>query len=132
MIEVKRSPEGKILARRTDGQPLTAEDREAAKTLAIAEEQPLRARVVERIHGDDGTLRAVLICSDLLEDHLWLVIDRSFTPADDSAIYYPEELPLLKNKTLADLRQIHEAKLAFPGCRVIQEGPENRLPNGTI
>ena len=124
MIEVKRTPEGKVLARRTDGRPLTAEDREAAKTIAIAEEQPLRARVVDRVHGDDGTLRAVLICSDLLEDHLWLIIDRSFTPADDSAIYYPEEFSLLKDKTPADLRLIHEAKLAFPDCRVIQEGPE--------
>jgi len=85
---------------------------------------PLRARVVDRVHGDNGNLRAVLVCSDLLEDHLWLIIDRSFTPTDDCAIYYPEELPLLKDKTLADLRQIHEAKLAFPGCRVIQEGPQ--------
>jgi len=126
MIEVKRSPEGKILARRTDGQPLTAEDREAAKTLAIAEEQPLRARVVERVHGDDGILRAVLICSDLLEDHLWLIIDRSFTPKDDSAIYYPEELPELRTKTLEQLQEIHKVKLAFPGCRVIQEGAETR------
>jgi len=83
----------------------------------------LRARVVDQVQADDGTLRAVLICSDLLEDHLWIVIDRSFTPADDCAIYYPEELPLLKDKTLVDLRQIHEAKLAFPGCRVVQEGP---------
>lgn len=123
MIEVKRTPEGKILARRTDGRPLTAEDREAAKTMAIAGEPPLRARVVDRVHGDNGTLRAVLICSDLLEDHLWLIIDRSFAPADDCAIYYPEEMPLLKDKTLADLHQIHDAKLAFPGCRVIQEGP---------
>ena len=124
MIEVKRTPEGKVLARRTDGQPLTAVDREAAKTMAIAGEPPLRARVADWVHGDDGTLRAVLICSALLEDHLWLIIDRSFTPTDDCAIYYAEELPLLKDKTLADLRQIHEAKLAFPGCRVIQEGPE--------
>ena len=40
MIEVKRSPEGKVLARRTDGQPLTAADREIAKTL-INEEDPI-------------------------------------------------------------------------------------------
>ncbi len=126
MIEVKRKPEGKVLARRTDGQPLTAEDRVAAKTMAIAEEPPLRARVVDRVHGDNGALRAVLICSDLLEDHLWLVIDRSFIPADDSAIYYPEELPELRTKTLDELQQIHTAKLAFPGCRIIQEGAETR------
>ncbi len=97
---------------------------QVVEPVAITEEPPLRARVVDRIRGDDGTLRAVLICSDLLEDHLWLIIDRSFTPKDDCAIYYPEELPLLKDKTPEDLRQIHEAKLAFPGCRVIQEGVE--------
>ncbi len=44
-LEVKRSPEGKILARRIDGQPLTAEDREAAKT--IAEGAPIRARAAQ-------------------------------------------------------------------------------------
>ena len=124
MIEVKRTPEGKVLARRTDGQPLTAKDREAAKTIAIAEEPPLRARVVDRVHADDGTLRAVLICSDPLADHLWLILDRSFTPVDDLAQYYPEELPELKKKTLDELQQIHRFKLAFPGCRIIQEGPE--------
>ena len=124
MIEVKASPEGKVLVRRTDGQPLTAEDREEAKTIAIAEEPPLRSRVVDRVHGDDGTLRAALLCSDLLEAHLWIVIDRSFIPADDLAIYYVEEIPELRTKTLEELHRIHEAKLAFPGCRVIQEGPD--------
>ncbi len=124
MIEVKRTPEGKVLARRTDGQPLTKEDREVAKTIAIAEDQPLRAWVVDRVHGDDGTLRAVLFCTALLADHLWLILDRSFTPLDDLAQYYSEELPELKKKSLEELQQIHRYKLVYPGCRIIQEGPE--------
>jgi len=123
LIELKRTPEGKVLARRTDGQPLTAEDREEAKTMAIAKEPPLRARVVERIHGDDGTLRAALLCSDLLEDHLWVILDRSFTPMDTLAIYYVEELPLLRDKNLEELMLIHRTKLKFPCARVVQEGP---------
>lgn len=124
MIEVKGSPEGKVLVRRTDGQPLTAEDREEAKTIAIAEEPPLRSRVVEWVHDDDGTLRAALLCSDLLGAHLWIVIDRSFIPADDCAVYYPEELAELKKKDLEELRYIHKVKLEYRGSRVIQEGPK--------
>lgn len=34
VLEIKRTPDGKVLARRKDGQPLTPEDREAAKKLA--------------------------------------------------------------------------------------------------
>ena len=93
---------------------------EILEALATVEEHPLRARVVERVHGADGTLRAVLICSDLLEDHLWLILDRTFAPMDSLAQYYPEELPLLKDKTPEELRQIHMAKLEFRGPRVVQ------------
>ena len=32
-LEVKKNPDGKVLARRTDGRPLTSEDREEAKRL---------------------------------------------------------------------------------------------------
>jgi len=40
LLEVKRTPEGKILARRRDGRPLTLEDREEAKRLAGAAQEP--------------------------------------------------------------------------------------------
>ena len=33
-LEVRRTPDGKVLAKRNDGQPLTSEDREEAKRLA--------------------------------------------------------------------------------------------------
>lgn len=85
----------------------------------------IRAWEVERVI-DAGKLRAVKICSALLEDHLWLILGRSFEPKDGLAIYYAEEIPLLKNKTPEELREIHKVKLAFPGCRVIQEGAEQR------
>ncbi len=80
----------------------------------------LRAWVVNREFDKKGELRAVLICSALLEDHLWVVCDRSFEPKDGLAVYYAEEIPLLKGKSLEDLREIHRVKLIFPGCRVIQ------------
>jgi hypothetical protein len=79
--------------------------------------------VVEEVR-DGEKLKAVKICSALLEDHLWLVLERSFEPRDGLAIYYPEELPELRTKTPEQLREIHKVKLAFPGCRVIQEGAE--------
>lgn len=74
---------------------------------------------------EDRTIQAVKICSHVLEDEIWLVLDRSFTPHDGLACYYPEEIPLLRDKTPDELREIHKAKLAFPGCRVIQEGAES-------
>jgi hypothetical protein len=68
---------------------------------------------------------AVKICSHVLEDDIWVILDRSFTPPPDGlAHYYAEEIPLLKDKTADELRTIHQAKLEFPGSRIIQEGPE--------
>ena len=57
--------------------------------------------------------------------HLWLIVDRSFNPSDNLAQYYIEELSELKRKSVEDLQEIHCVKLAFPGARVIQEGPQS-------
>ncbi len=72
-----------------------------------------------------NSIQAVKICSHVLEDEIWLILDRSFIPHDGLACYYPEEIPELKSKTPEQLREIHKYKLAFPGCRVIQEGPDS-------
>ena len=125
-LQVKKSPDGRVMARRTDGIPLTPEDREKARQMIQTQEDltPIRAWVVEEVRGDTGELRAVLICSALLEDHLWMILDRSFEPKDNLAIYYENEIPLLKGKSLEDLKLIHQTKLIFPGARVVQEGAE--------
>jgi hypothetical protein len=73
---------------------------------------------------ESETIQAVKICSHILEDEIWLILDHSFVPIDDLACYYVEEIPFLKKKTPEELREIHKVKLAFPGCRVIQEGAE--------
>lgn len=86
----------------------------------------VRAWIVVEVRGENRELRAVLVCSALLEDHLWVIWDRSFQPKDNLAIYYGEEILSLKDKSLEDLREIHKVKLIFPGCRVIQEGPEGQ------
>ncbi len=126
-LEVKKTPGGKILARRADGQPLTSQDREEAKQMIQTQEDltPIRAWVVEESRGEIGDLRAVMICSAFLEAHLWMILDRSFEPKDNLAIFYAEEIPLLKGKSLEDLKLIHETKLIFRGCRVIQEGADS-------
>jgi len=119
-LEIRKTSDGRIQARRVDGRPLTVEDKEQARLLAVVEELPSRAWVVEEIR-DGEKLKAVKICSAVVEDHLWLVIDRSYQPTDGLAIYYPEEIAELKTKTPEQLREIHKVKLTFPGCRVIQE-----------
>ena len=78
----------------------------------------------QEVREGANSIQAVKICSHVLEDEIWLILDRSFIPHDGLAVYYAEEIPLLRNKTPEDLREIHKVKLAFPGCRVIQEGPE--------
>ena len=78
----------------------------------------------QEVREGANSIQAVKICSHVLEDEIWLILDRSFIPHDGLAVYYPDEIPLLKTKTPEDIREIHKVKLAFPGCRVIQEGPE--------
>jgi len=73
---------------------------------------------------EDKTIQAVKICSHILQDEIWLILDRSYIPTDDLACYYAEEIPLLRNKSQEDLKLIHQTKLIFPGCRVIQEGAD--------
>ena len=118
-FEIRRTPDGRLQARRRDGMPMSPEDREEVKLLALAEEAPLRAWVVEEVKQGDS-LQAVLICSSILDDHLWVVLDRAFTPRGGLACYYADEIRYLKGKTAEDLKAIHLAKLKFPGCRIIQ------------
>jgi len=67
-----------------------------------------------------NSIQAVKITSTVLGDDIWLILDRSFIPTDGLAIYYAEEIVLLKGKSLEDLKLIHQTKLTFPGARVVQ------------
>ena len=71
---------------------------------------------------ENSIIQAVKICSHLLQDEFWLILDREFIPHDGLACYYAEEIPLLRDKTPEELKLIHATKLQFPGARVIQEG----------
>jgi hypothetical protein len=123
-IEIRKNLDGRIQARRFDGKPLTSEDREEARRMAVIEELPPRAWVAQEAR-DGSNLKAIKICSAVLQDHLWLIFDRSFEPKDGLAIYYPEELAVIATKSQEELKEIHKVKLKFPGCRVIQEGAED-------
>lgn len=72
----------------------------------------------------DGRIVAVLICSHILDADIWLAFDPDFKPDDDDeqlAVFYADEIPILKNKTPEQLKKIHETKLASgPGTRVRQ------------
>ncbi|MEE8113487.1 MAG: hypothetical protein V3T23_03945 [Nitrososphaerales archaeon] len=122
LLEVKKAPDGRVLARRIDGRPLTPRDRAEAKQMIQVREDiaPIHAEVVEEVRRKNGKLRAVLARSALFEPPLWVVWDRSYEPKDNLAIYYAEELPLLSGKSLNDLKLIQETKLIFPGARMIQ------------
>lgn len=79
--------------------------------------------VTEPLEIDKGTILAVKIASDVLGEDIWLVLDRGFIPTDGLATYYTEEILELKTKTPEELRDIHKAKLAFPGCKVVLVAP---------
>jgi len=70
---------------------------------------------------ENRTIQAVKVYSHVLEDEVWLNLDHSFTPQDGLASYYVEEVPLLKNRTQEELKEIHKYKLTYPGVRLIQD-----------
>ena len=119
ILALKKTATGQLLARRNDGRPLTEKDRAEAKRLANEVVILPRAWVAETVH-DDGVLRAVMICSAVIEAHFWLVVDQSFTPDDNLAIFFPEELEWLRDKSAETLKDVYKTKLVFPGAKVVQ------------
>jgi len=112
LLEVKKTADGRVLARRKDGQRLTPADRERACRMVITERFP--ADITE------GRVTAVEICSEILQAHIWLAFDENFNPDDGRAVFYPDELSFLRGKDAATLRVIHEVKLKYGGGRVSQ------------
>ena len=48
----------------------------------------------------------------------WLIVDKDFPTNDGLPHFYFDEIPLLKNKTAVELRQIYRVKKEFPGSRI--------------
>lgn len=90
------------------------------------EHSPMTDKPVRSVRDGEATksarkiFRGVKIWSEILNDHIWLIFDRSFTPNDGLACYYENEIQALKTKTKEELCKIHKFKLAFPGCVAIQ------------
>ncbi len=70
---------------------------------------------------DAGKIAAVEIASTVLQANIWLAFDDGFDPGDGAAVFYGHELKFLRGKSAAELRKIHEVKLAFgAGSKVRQ------------
>ena len=109
-------------------QPVIQKRREMEAQTIPNEDDPIEACIMEEVCDENGKLRAILVYSIPLHDDLWMVFDRSFEPEGDLAVYFSEEIPLLRGKTLEELREIHKVKLEFPGCRIVQEAAEELKP----
>lgn len=71
-----------------------------------------------------GMWTALLIKSEVLGgEQVWVIQGETQAhalQADGKAIYFMEEFAVLKTKTPEEIKDIHKAKLVFPGCRVVQ------------
>ena len=61
-------------------------------------------------------------CNTPLRDGLEAVSEPKSTPEETPALYFLAELIALKARSVSELREIHLAKLAYPGSRIIQDG----------
>ena len=127
-FDIKKTPDGKLLARRKYGQPLSAEDREQLSKVKEQMKLDLPKTFPGRTDGkeiscdvDAGEIVAVEIASEVLGADIWLAFRDDFNVGDGKAVFYADELPVLKYKTREQLRAIHKTKLAFgAGSRVRQ------------
>lgn len=110
-IQIKKLPDGRILARRADGRPPTEADRAEAQRLAQKIELPAVDQAI-----DDQTI-AVLIDSTVLGSPIWFSLRDGWAPdeAGNIPIFYASELPALRQKTPEQLRSIFNVKRSFGG-----------------
>jgi len=91
---------------------------------------PVEGQRMEAIEVREGeTIQAVKICSHVLEDEIWLNLDRSFIPHDGLACYYPEEISELQipldgpgshRADLAELREVQDKVEQFQNQLVLE------------
>jgi hypothetical protein len=77
----------------------------------------------QHIDPTEGRIIAVKICSHVLDACIWFSFDPKFKPDDDEplAVFYSDEIPFICDKTVEQLKEIHQWKLTFgPGARVRQ------------
>jgi hypothetical protein len=118
VLQIRRTTDGRIQARRVDGRPLTAQDKQEAKRIATTDQRPISDPAVL---ADDNVV-AVLIDSSIVGAPIWFAFADQWKPseADSIPIFYASELPALRQKTPEQLRSIFNVKHAFYGGRVRQ------------
>lgn len=84
-------------------------------------DQPSGAEVITEVRSGTGELKAVRIRSHTLEADIWMIRDKSFKPRKGLAVFFEKEIPMLKKKSLEELRDILRYKLIFPGCRLVTD-----------
>ena len=117
-VEIRKTDDGAILARRLDGEPLTLEDRQQAKRITAIEQAPVSDPAV--LIDDDVV--AVLIDSTVLGAPIWFAFCDGWKPEEANGIpvCYASELPALRMKTPEQLRDIFQVKRVFGGGMVRQ------------
>jgi hypothetical protein len=113
-IQVRITGDGRFQARRLDGLPLTEQDKAEARRIAVEG---------QGADPTEGRLIAVKICSQVLDACIWFSFDPDFKPDDDEplAVFYDHEVQFLRNKTVEQLKEIHQWKLTVgSGARIRQ------------
>jgi hypothetical protein len=120
ILAVRKLPDGRIQARRSDGKPMSAADRQEARRLAGIAENGNTAPVVDSIINDRTI--AVLIDSTVLGSSIWFALrdDWRPPPGDPTPVFYASELPALRQKTPEQLRSIFDVRGTFGGGMVRQ------------
>lgn len=101
-LEVRKTPDGKVFARRKDGLPLSPEDREEARKMIQAEEDPLLFPDQWYPHFRDFHHKVIAETPDF--DYVWLKENR---PALHQAIKAKEkEIDALQEARLSQVTGI--------------------------
>jgi hypothetical protein len=66
---------------------------------------------------ENGEIVAVLICSKVLQSHVWFAFDDSWRPArgDAAPIFFASELPHFRQMTADELRRRYDEKRCIGG-----------------
>jgi len=72
--------------------------------------------------------RAIKVASEVLQVDIWIAFDKDFEADDGLAVYYVDELPLLRGKDLIEMQAVQRVKLEFPGCKVTDRKFETAPP----
>ena len=126
-IEIQKTDDG-IFARRLDGKPLTAEDKEEARRMATTSPAPATANrpahvtAQELIDIDNHKISAVLIDSDF--GPLLFAFNDDFQSEDDIPVFYASELPFVRQMNETELRRCYNNKRALGGGWIRQRTVE--------